>query len=138
MCIESKICVSIFIKHFKFFFICYCFVVWLSVVLKKNVGHVCHLITLTEELHYPKAFATKAAQADDVAEVRLNPVFQRTGAIQTRQTGFVHSYFRESGTLDARTSLSRSLIPQQSNNVRENQEPKCRKRRLDNWRCVLR
>ena len=45
----------------------------------------------TVELHYPKACASKAALADDVAEV-----LQRTGVIQTRQTGLVQCKLRQS------------------------------------------
>lgn len=47
----------------------------------------------SDELHYPGVCAAKDAKADDVAGVRLNPVFQQTGVIQTRRTGFVHSQF---------------------------------------------
>ncbi len=60
---------------------------FVGVSWKKNGGQMWPWMYVTQ-LHYPNALATKAALADDVAEVRFFPAFQWTGAIQTRQTSF--------------------------------------------------
>ncbi len=77
---SPKVSLSIYTKQFKNVLIYYLLFItyFISVVLRKNVGHVCRFIDLTEELHYPQAFAIKAALADDVAEVRL-PCFSGPG-----------------------------------------------------------
>lgn len=64
--------------------------------------------------------------------------WREPGRFKKGETGFVHSYLRKSRVLDAASVLSTSLISPQLHNVWENQEPKCRKRRLSNGRRVVR
>lgn len=70
---------------------------------------------VTLQLHYPQACATKAAEADDVAELRRIPVLQPTDRGDSNKANRLcpHSpalFFFLFSLLDARAALSQTLI----------------------------